>query len=76
MTIEDRLNDLFKARVRERCEKGITTYGVPLDAANDKDYDWKEMIIEELLDALQYQQKEIKRLETYIHRTGYIRQDL
>jgi hypothetical protein len=76
MTIEEKLNLLFKERLRERCEKGENTYGEPLDAASDFEYDWREMLIEELLDALQYQQKHINQLEKYIHRTGYIRHSL
>lgn len=44
-------------------QKGLKEYGKPLSACGDNDYDWKEMIIEELVDVVKYQQMEIRRLE-------------
>lgn len=47
-------------------DKGIRKYGQSLEKANHPDFDWQAMLIEELIDALQYQQKEISRLNTWI----------
>lgn len=39
-------------------EKGLINYGQTLDDCPDDDYDWNQMTLEELLDALQYQVKQ------------------
>ena len=39
-------------------QKGMSTYGRTLDDCPDGDYDWNEMAVEELVDALQYLAKE------------------
>lgn len=43
-------------------EKGLKKYGHTLEDCDPGEYNWGQMIIEELIDALQYQQKEIQRL--------------
>ncbi|MDR6883130.1 hypothetical protein J2X61_004919 [Bacillus sp. 3255] len=48
-------------------EKGIHEYDKPLSACGDNEYDWKNMIIEELVDVVKYQQKEIMRLERLLN---------
>lgn len=48
-------------------EKGMKEYGKPLSSCGDNDYDWKNMIIEELVDVVKYQQKEIMRLERLLN---------
>ncbi|MGM9923062.1 MAG: hypothetical protein ACI35R_02290 [Bacillus sp. (in: firmicutes)] len=54
MTIRDVIN-----RVLDRQnQKGMSTYGRTLDDCPDGDYDWNEMAVEELIDALQYLAKE------------------
>ena len=54
MSIRDTIN-----RVLDRQnQKGLSTYGRTLDECPDGDYDWKEMALEELIDALQYLSKE------------------
>ena len=54
MSIRDTIN-----RVLDRQnQKGLNTYGRTLDECPDGDYDWKEMALEELIDALQYLSKE------------------
>ena len=54
MTIRDTIN-----RVLDRQnQKGLSTYGRTLDECPDGEYDWKEMALEELIDALQYLSKE------------------
>lgn len=36
-------------------KKGIRKYRKPLEECNLKDYNWKEMLLEEVIDAFQYQ---------------------
>lgn len=43
--------------------KGKAKYGSTIDQALDQHYDWKLMAMEEMVDLIQYQQKEIMRLE-------------
>lgn len=43
--------------------KGLAKYGETIDGVSVDDYAWKNEIIEELIDALQYQQKEISKLQ-------------
>jgi NTP pyrophosphatase (non-canonical NTP hydrolase) len=47
------INDLLDRQE----EKGIKTYGQTLEDCPDGDFDWQQMTIEELIDALQYQVK-------------------
>lgn len=35
-------------------EKGIKKYGVTLEDADNNAYDWREMVLEEVVDALNY----------------------
>ncbi|WP_145148537.1 hypothetical protein [Paenibacillus xylanexedens] len=48
-------------------EKGIAKYGSTIDQAADQYYDWKLMAMEEMVDLIQYQQKEIMRLERLLN---------
>ena len=48
-------------------EKGLRKYGTTIDEAKDEHYDWRLMAIEELIDLVQYQQKEIMRLERLLN---------
>jgi hypothetical protein len=61
--IKDEVIKLFSQMVNSQCEKGIKKYGYTLDECPVENYEWKNMIIEELIDCIQYQQKEIHRLE-------------
>lgn len=47
--------------------KGYAKYGKTIDDAPYGDYDWKLMAMEELIDLVQYQQKEIQRLEKLLN---------
>lgn len=58
MKIRDKINQWLD----ERDHKGIITYGQTLDACPTEDYDWNTMLIEELLDGIQYAAKENIRL--------------
>jgi NTP pyrophosphatase (non-canonical NTP hydrolase) len=48
------INDLLDRQE----EKGIATYGHTLEDCPEDKFDWQQMTIEELIDALQYQVKE------------------
>lgn len=48
-------------------EKGLRKYGSTIDQASDQYYDWKLMAMEEMADLIQYQQKEIMRLERLLN---------
>lgn len=62
--------DLILANIAQLIDgqnsKGMETYGRPLEECPPEDYDWNLMIIEELIDALQYQQKENKQLRALV----------
>ncbi|MNC09459.1 hypothetical protein D3C75_570820 [compost metagenome] len=47
--------------------KGLAKYGTTIDEAKDANYDWLLMAMEELIDLVQYQQKEIMRLERLLN---------
>lgn len=53
----------FTAIVDAQDEKGFAKYGRSIDDANDADYDWKLMALEECADHAKYLVREIKRLE-------------
>jgi len=59
MTIKDRINKLLD----QQNAKGLAEYGISLDDVDVNSYDWKNEMIMELIDALQYQTKEVIRLE-------------
>lgn len=65
-TIHEALVRQFDSLLTQRDEKGIATYGTTLDEASDDDYSWSMMMLEEMLDLVQYQQKEIRRLRTLL----------
>lgn len=48
--------------IDKQTEKGVIKYGQSLEACDPSAFNWNVMIQEELIDALQYQQKEIFRL--------------
>ena len=50
--------DVINRVLDRQNQKGMSTYGRTLDDCPDGDYDWKEMALEELIDALQYLSKE------------------
>lgn len=59
--------DSIKGRIFEyfdkQTDKGVNKYGHTLDDCPDDKFDWKLMMIEELVDCVQYAYKEISRLE-------------
>src|SRR5699024_8009577 len=62
-TIKNKVLASIKTLMDLQNEKGLKKYGQSLDDAPYEKYDWKIMIIEELIDALQYQQKEMMGIE-------------
>lgn len=62
-TIRENLKEKFNSWLDQRCDKGEETYNQTLDDCPPEKYDWRDMLIEELLDGLQYQEKEIKHLK-------------
>ncbi|MEE4581559.1 hypothetical protein [Paenibacillus polymyxa] len=48
-------------------EKGLKKYGTTIEQVSDMAYDWKLMALEEAIDLIQYQQKEIMRLERLLN---------
>jgi hypothetical protein len=73
-TIRQTLKRKFGIWLDQRCDKGLDTYGHELDDCPDDKFDWRDMLIEELLDGLQYQEKEIKRLKKELESTKRIAQ--
>ena len=56
--ISGKQRDIINQGLDQQNQKGLINYGQTLDDCPDGDYDWNQMTIEELLDALQYQVKE------------------
>lgn len=65
MTIKQQILNTVSDLIDNQTDKGIKTYGQSLDDCPYDKHDWQNMIIEELIDALQYQQKQIKELSKY-----------
>lgn len=56
--IAEKIMIMIAKNLNERIVKGYETYGQTLDDCPDDAYDWNQMLIEELLDGLQYMAKE------------------
>lgn len=56
--IAEKIMIMIAKNLNDRIWKGYETYGQTLDDCPDDAYDWDQMIIEELLDGLQYMAKE------------------
>lgn len=50
--------------IDQQTAKGLEKYDHKLEDCPVNKYDWQHMMMEELIDALQYQQKEIQRINT------------
>lgn len=61
-TIKQAVLETIEQHIDEQNAKGMANYGQSLDDSPVDAYDWQNMIIEEMIDALQYQQKEMKKL--------------
>jgi len=56
--IAEKIMIMIARNLNARISKGCETYGQTLDDCPDDAYDWQQMLIEELLDGLQYMAKE------------------
>lgn len=56
--IAEKIMIMIAKNLNDRIWKGYETYGQTLDDCPDDAYDWNQMLIEELLDGLQYMAKE------------------
>lgn len=56
--IAEKIMIMIAKNLNDRIWKGYETYGQTLDDCPDDAYDWDQMLIEELLDGLQYMAKE------------------
>lgn len=63
-TIKDMILATISEHIDQQNAKGMKKYGESIDDCPVDDYSWPNMVIEELIDALQYQQKEIGRLQS------------
>lgn len=61
--ISERVVELIKENLMLRNQKGFDTYKETMDDVPFENYDWNVMIIEELLDAMQYSVKENEKLK-------------
>lgn len=61
-TIKELILNTIEEHIDEQNAKGVANYGQTLDDCPVDAYDWQQMVIEEMIDALQYQQKEIKKI--------------
>lgn len=58
LSIKEQLLILVENTLDKQNEKGMSKYNITLDECPSENYNWSEMIIEELIDALQYSVKE------------------
>ena len=63
MTIRDKINEWLDAAEA----RGMETYGKSLEEANDG-RDWRDELIQELVDGLQYAAKEIKEITKLVEK--------
>lgn len=61
--IKEAILKTISDHIDEQGAKGLPKYGVSLDNAPMDAHDWQQMIIEEAIDALKYQQKYIGKLQ-------------
>lgn len=62
-TIKQAVLETIEQRLTEQTDKGIAKYGQSLDEVPVDAYNWNQMAAEEMIDGLQYQQMEIKKLK-------------
>lgn len=58
-----RVLEIIEQTMVNQNEKGLKKYGTTIDEAKHSDYDWNVMVIEELVDGIQYVVKENERLK-------------
>jgi hypothetical protein len=60
--------DTFTKLIDEQCSKGLSKYGTTIDEAQDENYDWNRMALEEAVDLSQYLVREVGKLQEQIKR--------
>jgi hypothetical protein len=60
--------DTFTKLIDEQCAKGLSKYGTTIDEAQDENYDWNRMALEEAVDLSQYLVREVGKLQEQIKR--------
>lgn len=60
--------DTFTKLIDEQCSKGLSKYGTTIDEAQDENYDWNRMALEEAVDLSQYLVREVRKLQEQIKR--------
>lgn len=63
MNIKKTILSTIEAHIDAQQAKGLAKYGETLDDAPTDSRNWQNEIIQELIDALNYQQKEISKLQ-------------
>ena len=61
-TIKEMILATIEEHIDAQNEKGMKKYGQTLEDCPADDYNWQKMALEEAIDLMQYQQKEIGRL--------------
>lgn len=64
---KDSIEGRILCLIGKQTAKGRAKYGHTLDGCPDEKYDWRLMAMEEMIDCMQYQQKEIIRLERLLN---------
>jgi predicted transcriptional regulator len=52
--IASKVMDMLEERIKTQLNKGYSKYNQTLDECSDEAYDWNGMLIEELIDGIQY----------------------
>lgn len=63
MNIKEAVLNTTEQHINEQQAKGLAKYGESIDGVSVDAHNWQSMVIEEMIDALQYQQKEISKLQ-------------
>lgn len=74
-TIKERILQTVEGNIEAQTAKGVKTYNQTLDDCAYEAYDWQNMINEELIDALQYQQKEIVGVRAQLNTMNQLLQE-
>lgn len=61
-TIKEAILSTIEKQLDLQNEKGMKNYGQSLDDSPLDEYDWEDMANQELIDCVQYQQKQIRKL--------------
>lgn len=71
-SIKFRILEVISDNIDSQTRKGIKKYGQSIDDVSYTDYDWQVMLIEELIDGIQYVVKDNKRLHDILKTLNHI----